>query len=259
MSKTMNILAVGDVIGRPGRDMLANRLQGLVDQYRIDLVIVNGENAAGGRSITPEIFRDFINMGVDVVTTGNHIWDNNDVLSIIDNEDRLLRPANFPPGVVGKGFCHIDKKGVRITVMNFMGRSQMDPVDCPFRAFDELYNSVKDGSDIIIVDLHAETTSEKRAFGWYTDGRASAVYGTHTHVQTADEEIFPGGTGYITDIGMTGAFDSVIGMNKEQSIRRFLYRTRVRFEVATGNPRLNGIMFTINTDGKTESICRVNI
>ena len=197
-------------------------------------------------------------MGVDIVTTGNHVWDNNDVLEIIDGEDNLLRPDNFPPGVPGKGWHMVQVKGISVCVMNLMGRSSMDPIDCPFRAFDRLYGEVKDKTDIIIVDFHAETTSEKRAFGWYLDGRASAVYGTHTHVQTADEEILPGGTGYITDAGMTGPFDSVIGMEKDQSIRRFLYRTRVRFEVASGNPRINGIIFTINKNGKTESLKRIN-
>ncbi len=258
MNDVLNILAVGDVVGRPGRTILADQLQGLVARHRIDTVIVNGENSAGGRSITPEIFRDFMELGIDVVTTGNHVWDNNDVLKIIDTEDNLLRPGNFPPGVPGKGHCMIQVRGIKICVINLMGRSGMAAIDCPFRAFDALYGEVKKKADIIVVDFHAETTSEKRAFGWYLAGRASAVFGTHTHVQTADEEILPGGTGYITDAGMTGPFDSVIGMNRDQSLRRFLYQTRVRFEVASGNPRINGIIFRINRSGKTESVERIN-
>jgi len=258
MSAALTILAVGDIVGRPGRNVLADNLQALVDIHRIDAVIVNGENAAGGRSITPEIFKDLMQLGVDVVTTGNHVWDNNDVLEIIESEDNLLRPDNFPPGVPGKGWHLFQVRGTSICVMNLMGRSSMDPIDCPFRAFDRLYDEVGEKADIVVVDFHAETTSEKRAFGWYVDGRASAVYGTHTHVQTADEEILPGGTGYITDAGMTGPFDSVIGMRKEESIRRFLSRTRVRFEVASGNPRINGIIFKIGRNGKTESLKRIN-
>jgi metallophosphoesterase (TIGR00282 family) len=258
MEKLFNILAVGDVVGRAGRSVLATRLRGLIDLHRIDFVIVNGENSAGGRSITPEIYREFLDLDVDVVTTGNHVWDNNDVLKRIDQEDRLLRPPNFPPGVRGKGICTVNRKGRRVTVINLMGRSMMEPIDCPFRAFDSLYESCREESDMVIVDFHAETTSEKRAFGWYVDGRATAIFGTHTHVQTADEEIFPGGTGYITDAGMTGPFDSVIGMDKEGAIHRFLYQTRVRVETASGNPRINGVIFGVDGSGRTSSIQRIN-
>ncbi len=258
MSAVLNILAVGDVVGRPGRNILADQLQGLVDKFRIDAVIVNGENAAGGRSITPEIFREFMDLGIDVVTTGNHVFDNNDVYKIIDNEINLLRPFNYPPGVPGKGYCMIQVRGISICVINLMGRSELLAIDCPFRAFDAIYEEVRDKANIIVVDFHAETTSEKRAMGWYVDGRASAIFGTHTHVQTADEEILTKGTGYITDAGMTGPFKSVIGMEREQSIVRFLYQTRVRFEVATENPRINGIIFRINKSGVTESLERIN-
>ena len=257
MGRSFNILTVGDVVGRTGRTVLGSRLQGLIDQKRIDLVIVNGENAAGGYSITPQIFRDFMNQGADVITMGNHVWDNSDIFEIIDSEDRLLRPVNFPPGTPGKGHCILQIKGVTFCVMNLLGRSGMLAVDCPFRAFDDVYEEVKDKADVIIVDFHGEATSEKRAFGWYVDGRASVVFGTHTHVQTADEEILPKGTGYITDAGMTGAFDSVIGMEKEQSIRQFLSRMRVRFEVASGNPKINAVLFTVSDKGKTEAISRI--
>ncbi len=258
MIKEFKILAVGDVVGRAGRDILASKLQGLVDAGRIDMVVVNGENAAGGWSITPEIYRDFTGLGIHVVTMGNHVWDNKDVLSIIDSEEKLVRPANLPPGVPGKGFCFHSVKGTSVCVINLMGRTHMQPIDCPFRKFDSVYEEVRERADVIVVDFHAETTSEKRAFGWYVDGRANIVFGTHTHVQTADEEIFPGGTGYITDLGMTGAFDSVIGMGKETSIRRFLYGTRERFEAAAGNPRINGAVFTIGEDRRVSAIRRIN-
>lgn len=257
-SKIINILAVGDVVGRAGRNILATRLRGIIDANRVDMVIVNGENSAGGRSITPEIFKEFLNLDIDVVTTGNHVWDNNDVLKIIDVEERLLRPANFPPGSRGRGFCTVRKKGVNITVINLLGRALMMPVDCPFRAFDSIYEELSSDSDIIIVDFHAEATSEKRAFGWYVDGRAGVVFGTHTHVQTADEEILHNGTGYISDIGMTGAFDSVIGNEKQPSITRFLYQSNTRVEPASGNPKINGALFAVNSKGRTESIQRIN-
>lgn len=258
MPKSLNILCVGDVVGRAGREVLASRLRGLIDASRIDMVVVNGENAAGGHSVTTEIFRDFLALDIDVVTTGNHVWDNADIFNIID-EDRLLRPANFPPGTRGKGFCHVFKKGIKVTVINLMGRTMMAPIDCPFRAFDYIYEKQCADSQIVLVDFHAEATSEKRAFGWYVDGRASAVYGTHTHVQTADEEILPKGTGYLTDAGMTGAFDSVIGNDKEAAIYRFLYQGKIKFETASGNPKINGVIFTVSVSGVTESIRRINL
>jgi len=254
---SLRIMAIGDVVGSIGRNILLNRLQGLKELNRIDLVVVNGENAADGRSITPKMVEEMLRNGVDVITMGNHVWDKDDILGIIDNEPRLIRPANFPEGVAGKGFYTFKYKGKTISVINLMGRVHMDAIDCPFFKFDEIYSKLN--SDIVLVDFHAEATSEKRAFGWYLDGRASAVFGTHTHVQTADEEIFPGGTGYITDIGMTGAFDSVIGMKKEGSIHKLIYKTKVRFEPATGNPKINGIILTIDSNGKTEEIKRLNV
>ncbi|TFH40486.1 MAG: TIGR00282 family metallophosphoesterase [Chrysiogenales bacterium] len=253
----MKILVVGDVVGRPGRKILQDRLQGIVDTRRIDFVIVNGENAAGGKSITPAIVKEFQSMGVDVITSGNHIWDNSEIVKVLDSEPTLLRPANYPAPARGYGYHIADRRGVRICVVDLQGRLFMDPIDCPFRKFDEIYKEVRERSDIIIVDFHAEATSEKRALGWHLDGRASALYGTHTHVMTADEEILPRGTGFITDIGMTGSFDSVIGVNKENAVRRFLTFTRVRFEVAEKNCKVNAVLFEINREGKTESIVRI--
>lgn len=257
MKEKIRILAVGDVIGRPGRDILNTRLQGIIDTQRIDFVIVNGENSAGGRSITQEIAREFFSTGVNVITTGNHIWDNSDIYGFIASEPNLLRPANYPDGAKGNGYCLKQYQGHNICVINLMGRTHMLPVDCPFRKFDQIYSEVKDKAEIIIVDFHAEATSEKRAMGWYCDGRASFVFGTHTHVQTADEEIFPGGTGYITDIGMTGPFDSVIGMEKGPAIDRFLYQVKVKVEVASGNPKINGAIFTVAKNGRTLEINRL--
>ncbi|MBN2159669.1 MAG: TIGR00282 family metallophosphoesterase [Spirochaetes bacterium] len=257
MKQTLKILAVGDVVGRPGRQVLKDKLQGIVDTHRIDFIIVNGENSAGGKSITPDIAKEFLSLGVDAITTGNHVWDNSEVLKILDVEKALIRPANYPPGVKGHGYYLADRKGISICVMNLQGRLFMEPIDCPFQKFDALYAEVKDRADIIIVDLHAEATSEKQAFGWYVDGRASAVFGTHTHVMTADERVLPNGTGYITDIGMTGSFDSVIGVNKENSVKRFLTFTRVKFEVADGNCRVNAAVFEISKEGKTESVVRI--
>jgi metallophosphoesterase (TIGR00282 family) len=255
---SLKVLAVGDIVGRPGREILRSRLQGIIDVHRIDLVIVNGENAAGGKSITPDIVRELLSIGVDVITTGNHVWDNKEVLKILNSEPALLRPANYPKGVLGHGYHLLDCKGFRICVMNLQGRLFMEPIDCPFQKFDAIYDEVKDKAEIIIVDFHAEATSEKKALGWYVDGRASVVFGTHTHVQTADEDILPGGTGYITDLGMTGSFDSVICVNKENSVKRFLTFTRVKFEVAEGNCKINAAVFEINKNGKTDTIIRIH-
>ena len=257
IKNSLKVLAVGDIVGRPGRETLKSRLQGIVDVHRIDLVIVNGENAAGGKSITPEIVHELFSIGVDVITTGNHVWDNKEVFKIINAEPALLRPANYPTGVMGHGYHILERRGFSICVMNLQGRLFMEPIDCPFQKFDAMYGVVKDTAQIIIIDFHAEATSEKRAMGWYVDGRASAIFGTHTHVQTSDEDILPGGTGYITDLGMTGSFNSVIGVNKENSVKRFLTFTRVKFEVAEGNCKINAAIFDINKNGKTESILRI--
>ncbi len=237
---------------------MRNRLQGIMEQNRVDFVIANGENAAGGSGVTPAVFRELISTGINVVTTGNHIWSNKDIHEIIESEKALLRPANYPAGVRGYGYNIFTVKGISICVINLMGRVNVLSIDCPFRKFDEIYREVQNKADIVIVDFHAEATSEKRAMGWYLDGRASLVFGTHTHVQTADEEILPGGTGYITDLGMTGPFDSVIGMDKTESIERFLTQIKPRFKVATGQSRINGIIADISRDGMTINIQRIN-
>jgi len=256
--KDLKILAIGDIVGRVGRNAVGNRLQGLIDRYRIDLVIANGENSAGGMGMMPDATRELFSYGINVITSGNHVWNKKEILEIIDSEPSFIRPANYPPGVPGKGYCIVTVKGISICVINLMGRALMSTLDCPFRKFDEIYNEVKDKCGIIIVDFHAEATSEKQALAWYVDGRASAFFGTHTHVQTADERILTKGTGYITDIGMTGPFDSVIGMIKEKSIDFFLYQTKMKFEPAADNPGINGVIFKINgSSGKTEEVIRL--
>lgn len=259
MRDSINFLIIGDIVGRPGRTVLKNRLQGLRDLYRAEFVIANGENTAGGSSITPDKYNELKSMGIEVVTTGNHIWDKKEAVSLLKEEPSLLRPANYPPGAPGEDWVVKDVRGLKVCVINLVGRLFMAPVDCPFRKFDEIYGEVKAVSDIIIVDFHAEATSEKRAFGWHADGRASLVFGTHTHVQTADEEILPGGTGYITDIGMTGSFDSVIGFNRESAVRKFLTQLNVRREVALKNSRVNAIFVRISGSGKTEEIKRISV
>lgn len=259
MDKPFTILAIGDIVGKPGRNVVREGLASLRERYGADFVIANGENAAGGNAVTPGVVEEFLSLGIDVVTTGNHIWDNRDIEKIIDVEPRLLRPANYPEGVAGRGYGVFESRagGRKICVVNMMGRVHMAPLECPFRTFDRIFLDVTGKADIIIVDFHAEATSEKRAFGWYLDGRASAVFGTHTHVQTADEEILPGGTGYITDIGMSGSFNSVIGMDREKSVLRFLRLTKIKYDVATGNEKLNGAVFRFSDEGRALSVERI--
>lgn len=255
--KSLKILAIGDIVGRTGRNYLQSKIQSIKELHKIDMVIANGENAAGGISITPDKLNELYSMGIDVVTTGNHIWDKNDIFSVIDNEKYLLRPANYPDINQGHGYTFFNCRGIKVSVINLQGRVHMEPIDNPFKKFDEIYEAIKDEADIIVVDFHAEATSEKQAFGWYLDGRASAVFGTHTHVQTSDERILPGGTGFITDVGMTGSLDSVIGMNKEISIRKFITGIRAKYTVAADNPVINGIIFTISKGGKTVEVLRL--
>lgn len=253
----IRIAVIGDIVGKPGRKIIKKKLDDIRHENNIDVIIANGENAAGGLSITPEIADELFDSGIDIITTGNHVWNNRNIIEKLESDQRLLRPANYPDDAPGRGMFTTSAVSLRLTVMNLQGRIEMQPIDCPFRKFDDLYEKIKNDTDIIIVDFHAEATSEKKAFGWYLDGRASAVCGTHTHVQTADNEILPGGTAYISDIGMTGSFNSVIGMNKEKSIENFLKQTRVKFEVASGDSRINGVVITFSPEGKTLAIDRL--
>lgn len=247
----MKLLFVGDIVGRPGRDLLRKHLKALAAAHAVDLVIVNGENAAGGAGITRDNANEIFGAGADVITTGNHVWDKREALEFIVHEPRLIRPANYPEGTPGLGsHVAVSRAGVRVGVINVMGRVFLPSLDDPFRtARREIARVKADGAQVVFVDMHAETTSEKVALGWYLDGQVAAVVGTHTHVQTADDRILPGGTACLTDVGMTGPHDGVIGMDKTAVIARFVTGLPGRFEPATGDPRLHGV--TITTDPAT--------
>jgi len=246
----MNILFVGDIVGRPGRELVRKGLRALIDHHDLDLVIANVENAAAGFGVTKDIGDTLLEAGVDVMTSGNHIWDKKEVLDYIPLESRLLRPANYPAGVPGRGTCVAQTgDGRAVGVINVMGRIFMLPIDDPFAVVLREIEAIRHRTRVILVDFHAEATSEKMAMGWHLDGKVTAVIGTHTHVQTADERVLPGGTAYLTDAGMTGPHDSIIGMETAPSLARFLSGMPTKFEPASGNPRLNGII--IEADDKT--------
>lgn len=256
---SFKVLAIGDVFGRPGRKVLSEELPKIIEDHNIEFVIVNGENAAGGKGITPDICRQFYTYGVDVITTGNHARDKKEIDSLLANSDRVLRPENYGNTIPGTGFCiRESKSGYKIAVANIMGNVHMGKLPCPFHTADTLYERVRAVTPYFFIDFHAEATSEKRAMGWYMDGRASAVFGTHTHVQTADEEILPQGTGYITDLGMTGPYHSVIGLKIDVALGRFLKKERKKFDVGKGNEQLCGSIFEVNKDtGHTLAVSRL--
>ena len=257
----VNILFIGDIVGKPGRQAVERELHKLVDRYRVDLVIANGENAAGGFGLTVETAKELFEQGVQFFTSGNHIWDKKDALEYIGREQRLIRPANYPPGTPGQGSAIVRTAGgVKVGVINLEGRVFMNSLECPFRTADSELEKLKQETPVIFVDFHAEATSEKSALGWYLDGRVSAVVGTHTHVQTADERLLPGGTAFITDAGMTGSFDSVIGVRKDEPIQKFLTQLPAKFEVAKKDVRLNGVVISVDEiSGRSLAIERVNI
>ncbi|HEV2631242.1 MAG TPA: TIGR00282 family metallophosphoesterase [Pseudolabrys sp.] len=248
----MRILFIGDIVGRSGRTALSSRLPGLITEWKLDLVVVNGENAAGGFGITEAIYNEFIDAGADAVTLGNHSWDQREALVFIERAPRLIRPLNYPAGTPGRGAAMIEaKNGARALVINAMARIFMDPLDDPFAAIDRELAAcpLGEGADAIVVDFHGEATSEKQAMGCFCDGRASLVVGTHTHVPTADHRILPARTAFISDVGMTGDFDSVIGMNKDEPLNRFLRKIATsRFEPASGPATLCGL--AVETDAK---------
>ena len=246
----MKILLVGDIVGRPGRELVRRGLRGLAAHHGIDLVIANAENSAAGFGVTKDIGDTLLESGVDVMTSGNHIWDKKEVIEYIRTEPRLLRPANYPPGTPGRGsYVAQTSDGRAVGVINAMGRVFMIPIDDPFAVLLKEIEAIRHRTRVIIVDFHAEATSEKVAMAWHLDGKVTAVVGTHTHVQTADERILPNGTACLTDVGMTGPHDSIIGMEVEPSLSRFLTGMPIRFEPATGNPRLNAVI--IDADEKT--------
>jgi metallophosphoesterase (TIGR00282 family) len=255
----MRILFVGDVVGRSGRTIVTERLPGLIRDWRLDLVVVNGENAAGGFGITEAIYRELTDAGADAITLGNHAWDQKEALVFIERAPRLIRPVNYPAGTPGRGAALCEaKSGERVLVVNAMGRIFMDPLDDPFAAIDRELTAcpLRTGADAIVVDMHAETTSEKQSMGFFCDGRASLVAGTHTHAPTADLHILPGGTAFISDVGMTGDYDSVIGMTKEEPLLRFTRRiSSARFEVASGPATLCAV--AVETDPATGLAARV--
>ncbi len=246
----VKILFIGDIIGKPGRQVVSRELHRLVDRYLVDVVIANGENAAGGFGLTEETAKDLFACGVNLLTSGNHIWDKKDAFEFIGREKRLLRPANYPDGTPGNGSTVFKTAGgIKVGVLNLEGRVFMNNLECPFRVADRELAWLREETPIIFVDFHAEATSEKMALGWYLNGRVSAVVGTHTHVQTADERILPGGTAYMTDAGMTGGFDSVIGIRKEEAIEKFLSQLPIRFEVAKNDIGLNGAVIEVEEKG----------
>ena len=254
----MRILFIGDIVGSPGRGIVLERLEDIVSNEQADLVIANGENAASGFGITPRLTEELLSAGIEVLSGGNHIWDRKEILDFIPREPRLLRPANFPAASPGSGlFCGTSQKGIPYAVMCLQGRIFMASNDDPFSVADRELGKLQTETKVIIVDMHAEATSEKQAMGWYLDGRVSAVIGTHTHVATADEQILPGGTAYITDVGMTGPHDSVIGMEKGAVIKRFLDGMPTRFEVATGDIQMNAVLIEVDSvSGRAVSIAR---
>ena len=241
------ILVVGDVFGKPGRRILQKKLQEIKDKHNIDFTVVNGENAAGGKGITPDICRDFLSYGVDVISSGNHARDKKEIDELLKNNPKVMRPHNYPKDMPGSGIC-ISRahNGERVAVINLLGRVHMAKVSCPFTIAKEAIKEAKKEANIVIVDFHAEATSEKRAMGWFLNGEVSAVFGTHTHVPTADAEILPKKTAYITDLGMTGPYNSVIGLKTELALNRFLHNDRKRFEVAKGNVKLCGAVITVD-------------
>jgi hypothetical protein len=262
----VRILFVGDVFGRPGRAIVKDRLPGLVKEQQIDLIIANGENAAAGFGITPALAEELFELGIDVITTGNHVWDKRELVEYFAADKtnphsaarRLLRPANYPPAMPGWGMFEGTKGKVPYAVLNLQGRIFMGSNDDPFRVADRLLKETK--AKVVVVDFHAEATSEKMSMGWYLDGRVTAVIGTHTHVPTADERVLPGGTAYITDVGMSGPYESVIGVKKELVVGKFLNNMPVRFEPATGDVRLCAVVVDCDeASGRARSIQRLMV
>ncbi len=258
---SVKILFIGDIFGQPGRRIVKDALPGLLEAFSPDLVLANGENAAGGFGITPTLVEELLDLGIAVVTSGNHIWDKKEILPYFAErtDGRLLRPANYPPDAPGRGvFVGKSRGGLEYAVLNLQGRVFMPSIECPFRTADTLLEKIPSTVKLRIVDMHAEATSEKLAMGWYLDGRATAVLGTHTHVPTADETVLPGGTAYVTDLGMTGPYDSVIGIEKQAVIKKFLDQLPARFEVAKGDVRLCGVLVEADPEtGRALAIQRI--
>ena len=255
----MKILFIGDIVGEPGRQAVKELVPKIQKKEGVEFVIANAENAAGGSGVTPALADELLGYGIDVLTSGDHIWKRKEILDYIETSRQLLRPANYPAEAPGLGWTVVkSKSGTEVGVINLIGRVFMQAVECPFRTAKAAVDKMKEKARVIIVDMHAEATSEKIAMGWYLDGMVSAIIGTHTHVQTADEKILPNGTAFLCDAGMTGPFDSVIGRKKEQILSRFITQMPVRFEMAEGDIRLNGAIIDVDEKtGKANSIKRV--
>jgi len=257
----VKILFIGDVVGSPGREMVKKYLPQLKEKHHPNITIINGENAASGKGITQKIYKQFLEWGAQVITMGNHTWNKKEIFDFIDDAKYLIRPANFPEGTPGKGLVYVKYNQKEIAVINLQGRTFLEPNDDPFRKADELIEEASKRTHLIFIDFHAETTSEKQAMAWYVDGRVSAVVGTHTHTQTADERILPQGTAYLTDAGMTGPYDSILGVKTDAVLKKFLTNLPVRFEVdEKGDNQLNGFLVTIDDDsGKATKAERILI
>ena len=257
----MNVLMIGDIVAKPGRKLVEMHLPSLIEQHKLDFVVANVENIAHGFGVTPETADELLRMGANVLTSGNHIWDKKEIMEYIQSENRLLRPANYPKITPGKG--HVvarSRKGFKVGVLNVQGRVFMGPSEDPFSIAQDLVEQMRKETPIILVDMHGEASSEKQAMGWFLDGKVTAVCGTHTHVPTADQRILPGGTAYVTDIGMTGPYDSIIGVEKEQIIQKFLDQIPTRFEPAKENPILQSMLIEVDeSSGLAQKIQRITV
>jgi metallophosphoesterase (TIGR00282 family) len=255
----LRILFIGDIVGKPGRLVIKALLPQLVGSRQIDFVIANAENAAGVAGLTPKVSEELLDSGVDVLTSGNHVWRKKEIEPYLKDTRRVLRPANYPDGVVGRGHTVLKTAGgIELGIINLEGRVFMRPLECPFRAGNKIINEMAGKATIVIVDFHAEATSEKQALSWYLDGRVSAIVGTHTHVQTADEQVRASGTAYITDVGMTGATDSIIGIKKEEAIAQLMTQTPKKFSPAKGGRQLQAVLLDISPEsGRTQAIERI--
>jgi len=256
----MRILFIGDIFGKPGREVARRAIPALIERESLDFVIANVENSAAGFGVTGDLADAILSYGVDAMTSGNHVWDKKEILDYIPRQPKLIRPANFPPGTPGRGsYVGKTRTGEPIGVINVMGRIFMQPLDDPFAVVQKEIEAMRGKARVILVDFHAEATSEKVAMGWHLDGRVTAVFGTHTHVQTADDRILPKGTAYLTDVGMTGPHDSIIGMERDPALSRFLTGLPSKFEPATGNPRLNGVIVDADdATGKAIGVTRIS-
>lgn len=254
----MRILFIGDIVGSPGRKMIFDHLARLISEHNIDFVIANGENTSAGFGLNQRNYRELVDCGIDCFTMGNHTWDNKEIYRFIENETRIVRPANYAPNMPGVGWREFDVAGRRLIVTNLIGRVYMTPFDCPFRTMQALLKEWQADDAAIFVDIHAEATSEKLALGFYLDGQVAAIVGTHTHVQTNDARILPKGSGYLSDAGMTGPRDSILGVDKDIIIERFLSGVSPRFEVANGDLQFNGVVYDIGDDNKCQGVELIN-